>query len=36
MAYSYNGAKFDNHFILGAIKYIEGIDWFKYIEFIGD
>lgn len=38
IAYSYNGAKFDNHFILDAIKRekeYKGKKWHKCVEFIG-
>lgn len=35
-AYSYNGAKFDNHFILSAIKNKHGATWFEFVSYIGD
>ena len=34
-AYSYNGAKFDNHFILSGIKNIHKSEWYRNVSYIG-
>lgn len=34
--YSFNGAKFDNHFVLSYIKQIEGDSWIDHVNIIGD
>lgn len=34
--YSFNGAKFDNHFVLSHIKQIEGDSWIDHVNIIGD
>jgi hypothetical protein len=35
MAYSYNGAKFDNHFILSGIKNIHKKLWYQQVTYMG-
>ena len=35
-AYSYNGAKFDNHFVLNYIKQMHGDEWINEVVITGD
>lgn len=33
--FSFNGSKFDNHFVLSQIKQMEGERWIEHVKIIG-